>query len=265
MLLTLLAGVFVGIVMGLSGAGGGILSVPALVATQGWSLEQAAPVALLATCLGASVGTAEGLRRRLVRYRAALLIAAASLPFSWLGVMLAHAVPTSLLTVAFAAVLVFVALRLLRNASSATAELGWVEGPLTGHIDPESGRFRWSAATAVLFVGVGAVAGFLSGLLGVGGGFAVVPLLRRYTDASMHVIVATSLMIVALVSLGSLANALSHGAVLPAVITPWFAASVAAGMLVGRRFVRSLAPHHVQRGFAALLLGVAVMLLLRLM
>ncbi|MEC5398217.1 sulfite exporter TauE/SafE family protein [Uliginosibacterium sp. H1] len=262
MLFTLLSGVLVGVLMGVTGAGGGILSVPALVYGLGWSLPQAAPVALVATCLGSAVGAVEGLRRRLVRYRAALLIALASLPFSGLGVRAAQHLPTSVLSACFAVVLLIVAMRLLRQQSADTAELPRLAG--AAHINPDTGRFEWNARTACVFGLIGGVAGFMSGLLGVGGGFVVVPLLRRFSDASMHVVVATSLLIVALVSLGSLGNALANGAVLPAVITPWFAASVAAGMLVGRRIAHRLAAHHVQRGFAALLLIVAASLLLRL-
>ena len=56
MLLSLLLGVLVGAVLGLTGAGGGILAVPALVVGMGWSMQQAAPVALVAVAGGAAVG-----------------------------------------------------------------------------------------------------------------------------------------------------------------------------------------------------------------
>ena len=61
-------GALVGLVMGLTGAGGGILAVPALVYTQGWSMQQAMPVALLAVSCAALIGAVEGLMRKLVRY-----------------------------------------------------------------------------------------------------------------------------------------------------------------------------------------------------
>ncbi|MCP6726012.1 TSUP family transporter, partial [Klebsiella pneumoniae] len=66
--LTLLLGALVGAVLGLTGAGGGILAVPALMASQGWSVQQAAPVALLAVAAGAALGAWEGWRRGEVRY-----------------------------------------------------------------------------------------------------------------------------------------------------------------------------------------------------
>ena len=68
-------GVLIGAIMGLMGAGGGILAVPVLVAGLHWSMQQAAPVALVAVAAGAVVGALDGFRHRLVRYKAAMLMA----------------------------------------------------------------------------------------------------------------------------------------------------------------------------------------------
>ena len=73
MWMLILEGLAIGTLLGLTGAGGGILAVPALMASQGWTVAQAAPVGLLAVTLAALVGTVEGLFKRIVRYRAALL------------------------------------------------------------------------------------------------------------------------------------------------------------------------------------------------
>lgn len=90
MLLAGVLGLLMGLVMGLTGAGGGILGVPALVLGLGLSMTQAAPVSLLAVGAAAAVGALDGLRHRLVRYRAALLIALLGALFSPVGVFLAH-------------------------------------------------------------------------------------------------------------------------------------------------------------------------------
>ena len=74
MWMLILEGLAIGTLLGLTGAGGGILAVPALMASQGWTVAQAAPVGLLAVTLAALVGTVEGLFKRIVRYRAALWI-----------------------------------------------------------------------------------------------------------------------------------------------------------------------------------------------
>ncbi|MFJ1017246.1 TSUP family transporter, partial [Bordetella bronchiseptica] len=67
-------GILIGLTLGLTGAGGGILAVPALVLGLGMDMPQAAPVALMAVGLAAAVGSAEGLRRGTVRYKAAALM-----------------------------------------------------------------------------------------------------------------------------------------------------------------------------------------------
>jgi len=263
MTVSVLLGLAVGLVLGLTGAGGGILAVPALVFGNGWSLPQAAPVALIAVAGGAAVGAAEGLRRRLVRYRAALLMALAGIPFTVAGVDAAQRLPQQWLSGAFAMVMLLVALRQLRalrqGGDPATQRLA----PGVARIDEKTGRIRWSWPTGLLIAGIGAVSGLMTGLLGVGGGFVIVPMLRRYSQVSMHGIVATSLLVIAVVSSGSVAVALLHGAAIPAQATAWFAAATAGGMLLGRRLVSGLSPRHVQLGFAVLLLCISLGLLAR--
>lgn len=101
--------------MGLTGAGGGILAIPALMASQGWTVAQAAPVGLLAVTLSALVGTFEGLFKRIVRYRAALWIALISIPSARYGVHLADIVSPVWLTLAFSLVMLIVAYRIFFN------------------------------------------------------------------------------------------------------------------------------------------------------
>lgn len=253
--LLLALGVVVGAVLGLTGAGGGILAVPALMTGTGWSLQEAAPVALIAVAIGAGVGAIEGLRRGIVRYRAAMLIAVASLPFTGAGLQLAQWLPQRALLLAFAATVLVAASRMLRRAPIEAEHGIWC-----GHIDPATGRFAWNWPTALLFGGIGAVSGLITGMLGVGGGFVIVPALRRFTDMTMHAVVATSLLIVALVSAGGIATAWLHGAQLSPLLALPFAAGTALGMLGGRTLTRHLDARHVQTIFGLALLVLAAAL-----
>ncbi|UTH75852.1 sulfite exporter TauE/SafE family protein [Chromobacterium sp. IIBBL 290-4] len=259
MVLMLAAGILVGAVLGLTGAGGGILAVPALMATQGWALPQAAPVALLAVVAGAALGTYEGWRRRLVRYRAAILMAACGLPFAALGARAAHILPASLLAGLFAAVMLIVAWRAWQGGGAKAADSANMDAVC--RINPDTGRLRWTAASAAALAGVGAFTGFLTGLLGVGGGFVIVPALRRLSDLSMHAIVATSLMGIMLVGGGSVLAAGWHGAKLPPLQTAGFVLATALGMAAGRWAIRRLSPPLVLRGFAVLVAAVAAAML----
>ncbi|MDB5975262.1 MAG: sulfite exporter TauE/SafE family protein [Nevskia sp.] len=262
MIVSSILGLLIGVVLGLTGAGGGILAVPALVFGMGWTMQQAAPVALIAVAGGAALGAVEGFRKRLVRWRAALLMALAAFPCTFLGVRTAHHLPQQWLSGIFAAVMLMVAVRLLRGARR-DAESSTESSMALARIDQNTGRIHWTWPTATLIAAIGAITGFMTGLLGVGGGFVIVPLLRRYSGVSMHGVVATSLMVIAAVSSGGVAIALLHGAVLPLPATAWFAGATAAGMLLGRRLVKTLSARQVQYGFALVLALVACGLLAR--
>jgi uncharacterized protein len=259
-------GLFIGVVMGLTGAGGGVLAVPALVSLMGWSMQQAAPVALVAVACGAVIGTIEGLQRGLVRYRAALLMAAAGVPFTVLGQSLAQRAPEVWLKAVFSAVLILVAFRIFNQSGNALNDEAQAGGKLhaVARIDPDTHRFVWTWPTAFLLSGMGMITGFAAGLLGVGGGFILVPLLARFTPLTMHSIVASSLMVMSLVSLVGVANALHQGLNLPLQATSTFAVATIVGMLIGRSVVNKLPAQTVQRSFAVMMLAVAAMMIVKL-
>ncbi|NKF22574.1 sulfite exporter TauE/SafE family protein [Solimonas marina] len=254
-------GAIVGAILALTGAGGGILAVPLLVFGLGLSMAQAAPVGLLAVGLAAALGAALGLREGIVRYRAAGFIALIGVVFAPAGLWLAHRVPNAPLAFAFAALLLYAMQRmyfkarreLSGDALQAPREL------LPCVVNPVQGRLRWTLPCARALALTGVVSGVLSGLLGVGGGFVIVPALTRYSDLDMKSVVATSLAVIALVSAGSVAAA-SAGGVMHWGIGAPFAAGAVAGLAAGRLFAHRLAGPRLQQLFAVV--GVIAALLL---
>jgi uncharacterized membrane protein YfcA len=213
-MLAAVLGSLVGIVLGLTGAGGSIFAVPLLVFGLGWSLSQATPVALLAVCTAAASGTLAGWRSGLIARRAALLAGALGSLAAPLGLALAARLPQRALAGAFALVMTIVALRMLRQASRTPDEAGVVRGdPASSaergaavcRIDEATSRLRWTRSCAVVLGASGAATGVLSGALGVGAGFVIVPTLRAVTELSMPACVATSLMTITLVSAAAVA------------------------------------------------------------
>lgn len=262
MLTVVILGVLVGAVLGLTGAGGGILATPALIASLGWSVPQAAPVALLAVASGAALGAIEGLFQHLVRYRAAALMAIVGLPFSALGMITAHHLPLRLLTAIFALVMLLVAYRNARQGRSGQGHAGAVRGCVC-RLDPRSGRLHWNGVTVLAISAAGALSGFLTGLLGVGGGFVIVPALRRLTNLGMHSIVATSLLVIALVGSGSVLTFMLSGQHFPLRQAGGFVLAAMAGMMVGRILIHRLSARQVQLGFAVFVTLVALGMLLK--
>jgi uncharacterized membrane protein YfcA len=254
-LVTLLA-MLIGGVMGLTGAGGGILAVPVLVAGLHWSMQQAAPVALIAVATGAAVGALDGFRYGLVRYKAALLMAVFGIPVTRAGQYWASLAPQFVLQGGFAFLMIVVAWRFAKQSIQTHV----VDADLLrrAYIHAESGKFVWTPWAALILSSIGALTGLMTGLLGVGGGFLMVPLLRRLTHLSMPGIVATSLFVITLVGAGGVLNAVWAGAQLPMPETAVFVAAMVSGMLMGRVVSRRLNPLQVQRGFAILLGSVAL-------
>lgn len=112
-------GLLVGIVLALTGAGGGILTVPLLVFVMGLGLPQAAPIGLLAVGLAAWVGAVIGLREGIVRYKAAVLMAFCGMLLAPAGVWAAGRLEHSMLAMLFALVLFYVAFRSVPSGSQA--------------------------------------------------------------------------------------------------------------------------------------------------
>lgn len=254
--LSALLGVLVGAILALTGAGGGILAVPALVMGMNWSMQQAAPVALIAVAMSAAVGAWQGFRLGVVRYKAAALMAMAGLPLVYLGQMLAHWLPQAFLLLSFCAVMLVVAFRLYRQVqleSQAVFLAVAMANAKGGRIHPVSGKFIWSAPTTALLLLIGSLTGFTAGLLGVGGGFVMVPMLRKLTQLSMQSIVATSLMVIALVGAGSVASAIMHQVDIAWTAAAIFSGATVLGMLLGANWVKKISPAQVQVGFSIVL------------
>ncbi len=191
-----LLGVTTGLLLGLTGAGGGIVAAPLLMLVLHQSVSAAAPISLLSITMAALVGTIMGLRSGQVRYRAALLLSAAGLLFSPLGIYASHVIPNTPLLLFFAGVLGYLGLRYWRGKAIARDK----EPACT--INPTNKRFIWNKPCLWVMTRTGLLAGFLSGLLGLGGGFVLVPALRRHTTLPMQAVSATSLMVLTIVSAG---------------------------------------------------------------
>jgi len=103
------------------------------------------------------------------------------------------------------------------------------------------------------------LSGVLSGLLGVGGGFVIIPALSRYTNLDMKSIVATSLAVIALVATGSVISASVAGVMHWQVGAP-FAAGAVLGLLSARPLASKVAGPRLQQLFAVVGIGAALLL-----
>jgi uncharacterized membrane protein YfcA len=268
MIATLL-GIIVGLVLGLTGAGGSIFAVPLLIFGLGWSLTQATPVALLAVCGATVFGTITAWRTGQVCQRAALLIGIFGSFTAPAGVLLAARARHDALVLAFAGVMVFVALRLFLQARARPGESKLVRatgardtsaGAPVCRIDASTSRILLTSPCKIALAISGAAAGVLSGALGVGAGFVIVPALRATTQLSAGSSIATSLMAIAIISATAVAAFLLRGGSVPLVVSATFLSGALAGMLLGRQLAARVAGPRLQQLFATLMLiGAATM------
>lgn len=256
-------GALVGAVLALTGAGGAIVAVPLLVFGLGLSMVQAGPIGLLAVAVSAAIGAFLGWRQGVLRYRAAALMAAAGIVVSPAGLWLAQRIPNQPLTVLFALVLAGVSVRMLRQAARELR--GQTQDAATAApclVDQADGRLRWTRTCALRLATAGAGAGFLSGLLGVGGGFVIVPALLAVSNLPMRAITATSMGVLALVSSGAVLQSAMAGRLALDLALP-FAAGALVGLLLVRRVATRLAGPRLQQAFALISLLIAAGLLFR--
>lgn len=227
--LTLLAGGASGVLSGVFGVGGTVISTPAirvLGASALFSVGTTLPSVLPAAISGA----VRYQRERLIDWRHVVVIAPVGIVMSIVGALLTDVVPGNghLLMLATAALVAMSAWRIGRvNSQPSAARSADSDTPGVGTSAPVR------LATLLL---VGSAAGFLSGLLGIGGGIVLVPGLHQVARSSLKRAVATSLVCVGILAIpGTITHGLLHQ-------IDWrFAILLAIGIVPGARFGAGMA------------------------
>ena len=252
---TLGLGLSVGVIIGALGGGGSILTVPLLVFVLGLSAQEATSGSLVIVSITAVVASLSYARSGRTRWRTGLLLAAAGVPASLLGTALNQLVDENALLLAFAALMLVAATgMLLRSAHhhDPDDQPGRSEtGP------PATGKSAWLQLTAA-----GLVIGFLTGFLGVGGGFVIVPVLVIALRMPMPVAIGTSLLVISLNSGVALAARAGQENFDWAIIVP-FTLTAVAGSLLGKRVADRLPARTLTRAFGGLLVLVAIYVAVR--
>jgi uncharacterized membrane protein YfcA len=256
LLLALLAGTLIGLSLGALGGGGSILAVPVLVYALGQSPAQGTTGSLVVVGVTSAIGAFAAYRNGHVLLARGAAFGAVALGGAVVGAKASAHVPEPVLLASFAALMLVVAglmaARLLRKGDGAAP------AALDDPIITFSPTFACQCPRAVKVLGAATVVGLLTGFLGVGGGFLVVPALLLALAIPMEYAAGTSLVVITMTSAVALAVRAGNGVApdwwLVAVLTAASAAAAVAGSwLANRTDTRRL-----QIAFTALLLGVAV-------
>jgi uncharacterized membrane protein YfcA len=270
--LTLISGTAVGFALGMTGGGGSIIAVPLLVYGLGLSTRQAIGVSLASVGATALVGAVHRLWHGQVELRTALMFAVAGMAGAPIGAWVGRSMPETLLLMLFAALMLWVAFMMWRKATKRPAEAAVIRAPGLGPTNNDagvacrrdpSGRLTMTSRCVLVMIGAGVVTGVLSGLFGVGGGFVVVPALVLFSSMSIHRAVATSLLVIALVSGSGVAANLLAGEPLAANVTVLFVIGGIIGLGLGTVFARRLSPVRLQKVFAVVIVAVAAFVIVK--
>lgn len=179
-------GVIMGVFSGLLGIGGGVVAVPLMMYALKMNTKLAMGTSLAIIVPVAISGSFKHYMQGHVNLNAAALIAVSGIVFAYLGAMLNHRLPEVWLRRFFAVFIIVIAVKLLLGSLGARAPEGVEAVAISGA----------SSAGLLLYFGIGATMGLLSGLLGIGGGVVAVPLLMLAAGMDAKMAMGTSLAVI---------------------------------------------------------------------
>jgi uncharacterized protein len=231
--LALLGAALIGLSLGLTGAGGSIITLPVLVYLAGVPPKEAVGLSLFIVGAAALVGALQRLKTGEIHLKAALMFALSGMAGAAGGAHLTPLVSSRALMITFAALMLIVAVNMLRGSKQ--------DHPEGADCHP------WKCLLAGLGVGV------LTGFIGVGGGFLLVPALVKFAKLPLRQATGTSL---AVIAFNSASGFLGHFGEAPPrwPLAFLFAALAVAGVLVGTALAKRLPVARLRQGFAVMVI-----------
>lgn len=254
----------------ITGIGGGVIIVPALVVGFGFDFPSAVAASLAAVVATSSAAGSAYISEGLTNMRLAMTLEVATTLGGISGGVLGVLLPERVLSATFAVAMLATAVLLSRSReevahapASEPADGGAKIPPTTGPLDaryrdPDSGRRIVYHVRRIWFgLGISYGAGTVSGLLGVGGGFIKVPAMNLVMGVPIKVAAATSNFMIGVTAVSSLLVYLGRGEVHPVVVTP-LVLGTALGALIGARLQARIPARQVRRALAGILVFVAL-------
>ncbi|SMO55135.1 sulfite exporter TauE/SafE family protein [Fodinibius sediminis] len=241
MILSWIGALLVGLSLGLLGSGGSILTVPVLIYLAGEQEKVAIAESLGIVGAISFAGFIPYALKKQVHWRSVILFGLPGMAGTYGGAMIAAYVSGTFQLLLFAVVMVFAAVMMFRDEKKQTGTDGV----------SQISHAWWKIVLEGMAVGV------LTGLVGVGGGFLIVPALVLLGGLPMSLAVGTSLLIIALKSFSGFFKYMDVLAGLDLAVN-WhlvlvFSLIGAVGSLVGKRVGSRISNQRLKKGFAAFL------------
>ena len=251
MLAIALIGLLVGFMLGLTGAGGGVLAVPLIALFMGMDIHAAITMSLLAVGAISLVGVLVYARRGEMQWPQAIPVSIAALLGAPIGTFIGHLVNDLVLSGLFIALSLVTVVAMFRGGCHANALAEKLVDPMDCAV-PQRGQMR---LLAVAFA-----TGILAGCLGVGGGFVLVPALHFFARLSMAAAARISLLAIVAASASALLSRVLHHEDLPLLSGLFMAAMGAWGLMHGQHLALGLRPCRLKEIFASALLIILVVM-----
>jgi uncharacterized membrane protein YfcA len=253
-LLLPLAGFLIGAVAAMAGVGGGAFIVPLLTLAFAFPPDHAIGTSLTVIIFTAVAATLGYSRQHRIYYKTGLLLAVLTVPGAVLGAYLTVILPASLLGLIFGVFLVLVAVQMIAGGGLGKRGAG---GSMSSEAELFASRKRLAGGVLLAFF-----AGLASGLLGIGGGALIVPIMALVLLMPIHVAVATSMFTMILTSLSGVAQHYALGNV-----NLEFALLIAVGSVLGAQVgayaSKRVSGVNLRRIFAVVLLIVSVQMIIK--
>jgi uncharacterized membrane protein YfcA len=227
--------VLVGLALGMLGGGGSILTTPILLYAVHLPAKEAIATSLIVVGVTSIAALIPHARAGNVAWRTGLVFGGAGMAGAYAGGRLAALLDERLLLGLFAAMMLATAVAMFRKRKDAPAD---------GTAAP---RAVWKIVADGLVVGV------VTGLVGAGGGFLVVPALVLLGGLAMHQAVGTSLLVIALKSFAGYAGHAAHVDI-DLQLAGMVSSAAVLGSILGGRLARMVAADMLRRGFAGFVL-----------
>ena len=240
--LTIALAVLVGVSLGLLGGGGSILTVPLLAYVAGMDAKPAIATSLLVVGVTSSIAAITHARAGRVRWPVAVVFGLAAMAGAYTGGRLARLIPGTVLLIAFAVIMFVAGTAMLRGRKDTSV--------LEGH----------QRLPILKITALGLAVGVISGLVGAGGGFLLVPALALLAGLPMPLAVGTSRVIIAMQSFAGFAGHLATEHIdwkLAGLVT----AAAVLGALIGGRLVAFINPATLRKLFGWFVLLMASLML----
>jgi uncharacterized membrane protein YfcA len=240
----------IGLSLGLLGGGGSILTVPIFVYVLGFGAKEAIAMSLAVVGATSLFGAAGHWRAGNVNLRVALIFGAVAMAGTYLGARLAVYFSGAAQLALFAVVMLLAAFFMFREKEPHLAMVGATEPLGDAPVKPEGADVKEMPLGLIVLEGI--AVGILTGLVGVGGGFLIVPALVLLGKLPMKQAVGTSLLVIAMKSAAGFYGYLGQ------VEVPWafmglFTLVAIAGIFAGTYLVQFVSQAHLKRSFAVFL------------